>query len=47
VGQSGVVQFATSFADQTIKNVRAEIYMIDTQDKVISNTISMDATLIK
>jgi hypothetical protein len=47
VGQSGVVQFATSFADPTIKNARAEIYMINTQDKVISNTISMDATLIK
>lgn len=47
VGQSGVVQFATSFTDQTIQNVKAEVYMINTKDEIISNVLSVDASLVK
>ena len=44
VGQSGVIQFATSFNDQAIQNVRAEVYMIDTSDEIVSNALSVDAS---
>ena len=47
VGQSGVIQFATSFNDQAIQNVRAEVYMIDTSDEIVSNALSVDASLTK
>jgi len=47
VGQSGVIQFATSFTDPTIQNLRAEVYMINTQDEIISNTLFVDASLVK
>jgi len=47
VGQSGVVQFATSFTDQTIQNVKAEVYMVNTKDEIISNVLSVDASLVK
>lgn len=47
VGQSGIVQFATSFADQNIQDVRTKVYMINTQGDVISNILSVDASLVK
>ena len=47
VGQSGIIQFATSFTDQTIQNVRAEIYLIDPRDNIISNPLSIKASLTK
>jgi hypothetical protein len=47
VGQSGVIQFATSFNDPAIQNVRTEVYMINTSDEIISNTLSIDASLTK
>jgi membrane peptidoglycan carboxypeptidase len=47
VGQSGIVQFATSFADKTIQDVRVEIHMLDTLDNIISNTISTEVFLTK
>ena len=47
VGQSGIVQFATSFSDQTIKYVRACVYMNDTQGDVISNMLSVDESLTR
>ena len=47
VGQSGVIQFATSFNDQAIQNVRTEVYMINTSDEIISNILSINASLTK
>lgn len=47
LGQSGPIQFATSFTDKTIQNVKADIYLTDTQhsDK-ISNTVTTTASLV-
>jgi hypothetical protein len=47
VGQSGIVQFATSFADQNIQDLRTKVYMINTQGDVISNILSVNASLVK
>lgn len=48
VGESGSIQFATSFTDKTIQDVKADIYLTDTQhsDK-ISNTLTTKASLLK
>ena len=40
VGQSGIIQFATSFTDQTIQNVGAEIYLIDPRDNNFKSIIN-------
>ncbi len=45
LGQSGPMQFATSFTDKTIKDVKAEVYMTDTMGNKISNTLTTDASL--
>ena len=47
VGQSGIVQFATSFNDPSIQDVRAEVYMFRANDETISNTLSINASLTK
>jgi hypothetical protein len=48
LGQSGPMQFATSFEDQTIQDVRAEIAMTDTSNtEKISNTLNVETTLTK
>ncbi len=45
LGQSGPMQFATSFTDKTIKDVKAEVYMTDTMGNKISNTLTTNASL--
>lgn len=46
VGQSGTIQFATSFADKTIQKVKADVYLTDIQgSEKISNTLTIDASL--
>lgn len=45
LGQSGPMQFATSFTDKTIKDVKAEVYMTDTMGNKISNTLTTEASL--
>lgn len=46
LGQSGPMQFATSFEDATIQDVRAEIAMTDTSlVEKISNTLTVEASL--
>jgi hypothetical protein len=46
VGQSGSIQFATSFADKTIQKVKADVYLTNTQgSEKISNTLTIDASL--
>jgi len=48
LGQAGPMQFATSFEDQTIQNVKAEIALTDTSHiEKISNTLAVDASLGK
>jgi hypothetical protein len=48
LGQSGPMQFATSFEDQSIKDVKAEIVMTDTSHtEKISNTLDVETTLTK
>lgn len=48
LGQSGPMQFATSFEDQTIQNVKAEITMTDTSHtEKISNTLGVEASLVR
>ncbi len=45
LGQSGPMQFATTFTDKTIKDVKAEVYMTDTMGNKVSNTLTTDASL--
>lgn len=45
LGEAGPMQFATSFADKTIKDVKAEVYMTDTAGNKISNTLTTEASL--
>ena len=48
VGQSGIIQFATSFTDKTMQKVKAEVYLTDTQgSEKISNTLTIDTPLEK
>jgi hypothetical protein len=48
LGQAGPMQFATSFEDQTIQDVKAEITMTDTsKTEKISNTLNVETTLTK
>lgn len=48
LGQTGPMQFATSFEDQTIQDVKAEIVMTDTSNtEKISNTLNVETTLTK
>jgi hypothetical protein len=48
VGQSGVIQFATSFTDKSIQKVKAEVYLTNTQgSEKVSNTITTDTSLEK
>ncbi|HEU5121002.1 MAG TPA: hypothetical protein VFT71_08435 [Candidatus Nitrosocosmicus sp.] len=48
LGQSGPMQFATSFEDQAIQDVKAEIAMTDTSHvERISNIVNVEATLEK
>ena len=48
VGQSGVIQFATSFTDKSIQKVKAEVYLTNTQgSEKISNTLTIDSSLEK
>ncbi|WP_458746062.1 hypothetical protein [Candidatus Nitrosocosmicus sp. T] len=48
LGQAGPMQFATSFEDQTIEDVKAEIAMTDTtHTEKISNTLDVETTLTK
>jgi hypothetical protein len=48
LGQAGPMQFATSFEDSTIQDVKAEISMTDTSNLVkISNTLMVEASLEK
>jgi hypothetical protein len=44
VGQSGQMHFATSFADKTVQNVKAEVYMTDTLGHIVSNILSIQTT---
>ena len=45
LGQSGPMQFATTFTDKTISKVKAEVYLTDTVGNKISNTLTTDASL--
>jgi hypothetical protein len=45
LGQSGPMQFATTFTDKTISKVKAEVYLTDTMGNKISNTLTTDASL--
>jgi hypothetical protein len=46
VGKSGAIQFATSFADKTIQNVKANIVLTDlTKTNPLSNAITINAAL--
>ncbi|MDF0680250.1 MAG: hypothetical protein P0116_04730 [Candidatus Nitrosocosmicus sp.] len=45
LGQSGPMQFATTFTDNTIADVKAEVYLTDTMGNKISNTLTTDASL--
>ena len=45
LGQSGPMQFATTFTDKTIAEIKAEVYMTDTMGNKISNTLTTDASL--
>ena len=48
LGQAGPMQFATSFEDKTINNVKAEITMTDTSHTdTFSNTLPVPASLEK
>ena len=48
VGQSGIVQFATSFSDKTIQLVQADIYLTDTRGiEKISNVLTINASSAK
>lgn len=48
LGQSGPMQFATSIADETIQEVKAEISMTDNSNtEKISNSLTVEATLEK
>ncbi len=48
LGQAGPMQFATSFEDRAIQDVRAEIAMTDTsRTEKISNTLDVETTLEK
>ncbi|WP_458746504.1 hypothetical protein [Candidatus Nitrosocosmicus sp. T] len=48
LGQAGPMQFATSFEDKTINNVKAEITMTDTfHTETFSNTLTVPASLEK
>jgi hypothetical protein len=48
LGQTGPMQFATSFDDQTLQDVKAEIAMTDTSHtEKISNTLEVVTTLTK
>jgi hypothetical protein len=48
LGQAGPMQFATSFEDKTINNVKAEITMTDTSHtETFSNTLTVPASLEK
>ena len=48
LGQAGPMQFATSFEDQTIQDVKAEIAMTDTNHaEKISNTLTVESSLEK
>lgn len=45
VGQSGVIQFATSFTDKILQRVNADVYLADTQGiEKISNMLSINAS---
>lgn len=46
LGESGVIQFATSFTDKTIKDVNAEVALTDAFHEIkISNTLKTSASL--
>lgn len=45
LGQSGPMQFATSFTDKTIDNVKADVYMTDTSGNKVSNVLTAEASL--
>jgi hypothetical protein len=48
LGQTGPMQFATSFEDKTVQDVKAEIAMTDTNHmKKVSNTLMVEASLEK
>ena len=47
LGQSGPMQFATTFTDKTISEVNAEVFLTDTMGNKISNTLTTDASLSK
>jgi len=48
LGESGVIQFATSFADQTIRDVNTELALTDAfHAEKISNTLKSSASLEK
>jgi hypothetical protein len=48
LGQAGPMQFATSFEDKTINNVKAEITMTDTaHTETLSNTLMVPISLEK
>jgi hypothetical protein len=48
LGQAGPMQFATSFEDKTITNVKAEITMTDAlHTETFSNTLTVPASLEK
>ena len=48
IGQSGIIQFATSFTDKSIQKVKAEVYLTNTQgSEKVSNTITINSSLEK
>ena len=48
LGESGVVQFATSFTDKTIQDVKVELALTDAlHEEKISNTLKINTSLIK
>ncbi len=48
VGQTGIIQFASSFTDKTIQNVKADVYLTDTQGaEKISNILTIETSVEK
>lgn len=47
LGQSGPIQFATSFVDKTIQDIKADVYLTNTLGtEKISNTVTTPASLV-
>ncbi len=46
LGQAGIIQFATSFTDNSLQNIKAEIYLTDSSNtEKISNILKVDTSV--